>query len=188
MHVHTHSRIMHAHMCKCVNQTWLSHVYKSKTKMDYNSKVKEFHQTFGHPVLDSPQLIPQKRSSLRVELISEELKELQTAINDGDIVEIADALCDLQYVLSGTILEFGLEEKFNALFQDVHDSNMSKVCHNEDQADRSVKYYQEKDIAVFVTKREINGKMIWIISRLDDNKILKNVDYRAAALKVILES
>ncbi len=70
---------------------------------DLNSlnQVAEFHTTFKHPIKPEPVIPSVERCNLRIELLSEELKELQQAVNDNDLVEIADALCDLQYVLSG---------------------------------------------------------------------------------------
>ena len=77
---------------------------------DLNSlnQVAEFHTTFKHPIVAIPAIPSKERAQLRIELLSEELKELQQAVNDNDLVEIADALCDLQYVLAGAVLEFGL--------------------------------------------------------------------------------
>ncbi len=65
---------------------------------DSLSQVADFHRTFHHPILEKPEIPSKQRCDLRIELISEELKELQEAIDDKDIVEIADALCDIQYV------------------------------------------------------------------------------------------
>jgi predicted HAD superfamily Cof-like phosphohydrolase len=84
-------------------------------KIDALNQVADFHRTFGHPIVQEPAIPSQERCDLRVELIREELKELEHAIADKDIVEIADALCDIQYVLSGAVLEFGLGDKFKAL-------------------------------------------------------------------------
>ena len=95
---------------------------------DALNQVAEFHRTFKHPILDSPAIPPENRCKLRVALLAEELKELEVAILEQDIVAVADALCDLQYVLSGAILEFGLGEKFELLFNEVQRSNMSKAC------------------------------------------------------------
>ena len=67
--------------------------------------VADFHQTFKHPILPTPTIPDENRCKLRVALIAEELKELEVAILEKDIVEVADALCDIQYVLSGAILE-----------------------------------------------------------------------------------
>ena len=93
--------------------------------------VADFHETFRHPILPAPAIPSEDRCKLRVALIAEELKELETAIRDKDIIEVADALCDIQYVLSGAILEFGLAGKFKALFEEVQRSNMSKACSSE---------------------------------------------------------
>src|SRR5882672_6746033 len=107
--------------------------------------VAEFHRTFKHPILPKPAIPDEKRCRLRVDLIAEELKEFEVAIKDNDLVGIADALCDIQYVLSGAILEFGLGEKFSALFSEVQRSNMSKACKSEDEARRTVDHYLSKD-------------------------------------------
>src|SRR5262245_25638537 len=100
--------------------------------------VAEFHTTFKHPVLQKPTIPSEDRCKLRVALLAEELKELEVAILEKDIVEVADALCDLQYVLAGAIHEFGLGEKFKALFEEVQRSNMSKACRSEDEAKATV--------------------------------------------------
>ena len=65
------------------------------------------------------------------------------------MVEIADALCDLQYVLSGAVLEFGLGEKFVELFNEVQRSNMSKACDTELQAQETVEHYKAKGEEAF---------------------------------------
>ena len=75
---------------------------------DSLNQVAEFHRTFHAPVLETPRIPSEARCNLRVSLLTEELDELREAIIDGDIVAVADALCDLQYVLSGAVLEFGL--------------------------------------------------------------------------------
>src|SRR3982750_3678310 len=115
------------------------------TQPDSLNQVAEFHQTFKHPILQEPTIPDENRCRLRVALIAEELKELEVAILEKDIVEVADALCDIQYVLSGAILEFGLGEKFKALFEEVQRSNMSKACDSEDEAKATVEHYLKKD-------------------------------------------
>ena len=77
-------------------------------KIDSLNQTADFHRLFNHPILDNPTIPDKKRCDLRVELISEELKELKEAIETNDIVEIADALCDIQYVLSGAVHELSL--------------------------------------------------------------------------------
>lgn len=144
------------------------------------NSVAEFHETFGLPVLDEPQLISEERAALRVNLLTEELKELVAAIGDKDLVEIADAFCDLQYVLSGAILEFGMGEKFKALFEEVHRSNMSKTCSSTDEAEKTIEHYKDrKGEEGYYEKRQ--DKVI--VYRKSDGKVLKSVNYSAADLK-----
>ncbi|HMG92756.1 MAG TPA: nucleoside triphosphate pyrophosphohydrolase family protein [Chryseolinea sp.] len=145
--------------------------------------VAEFHRTFKHPILNQPQVPDENRCKLRVALIAEELKELEVAILEKDIVEIADALCDIQYVLSGAILEFGLGEKFKSLFEEVQRSNMSKACKSEDEAIATVNHYKEKDGTECYYKEE-GGK--WLIYRKSDNKTLKSINYSPANLDSII--
>ena len=64
-------------------------------KIDSLNQTADIHRLFNHPILDKPSIPNKKRCDLRVELISEELKELKEAIETNDIVEIADALCDI---------------------------------------------------------------------------------------------
>lgn len=153
-------------------------------KIDPLNQVADFHKTFRHPILSTPTIPSEDRCKLRVSLIAEELKELQEAIDDKDLVEIADALCDIQYVLSGAVLEFGLGEKFRALFEEVQRSNMSKACDTEEEAQKTVQYYkEERDTEGYYEKRD--GK--YLVFRKGDNKTLKSINYSPADLKSILE-
>ena len=152
-------------------------------KIDSLNQVAEFHTTIKTPILDTPTIPSMDRCNLRVELLQEELNELQQAIADNDIVEIADALCDLQYVLSGAVLEFGLGEKFVELFNEVQRSNMSKACDNETQAKETVDFYKEKEVESFYEK---SGEK-FNVYRKTDHKVLKNKHYSPADLKHILD-
>lgn len=145
--------------------------------------VAEFHKTFKHPILPEPAIPDENRCKLRVALLAEELKEMEVAILEKDLVGIADALCDLQYVLSGAILEFGLGEKFNALFEEVQRSNMSKACNSEAEANQTVQFYKEKDGTECYYKKEGNK---WLVYRKADNKTIKSINYSPANLDKIL--
>lgn len=144
------------------------------------NSVAEFHKTFKHPILPSPQIPSEDRCKLRVALIAEELKELEEAIKDKDLVEVADALCDIQYVLSGAILEFGLGENFKDLFDEVQRSNMSKTCKTMEEAEATQKFYMEKDGTESYVE-ESDGH--FLVYRKGDNKTLKSVNYSPADLK-----
>ncbi len=151
-------------------------------KIDALNQVAEFHKTFNAPVLDKPQIPSKERAALRISLLQEELKELQEAIDQNDIVEVADALCDLQYVLSGAVLEFGLGEKFADLFNEVHRSNMSKACSNEEEVNDTLQFYSERGEEVYT---EIMGNKINVL-RKGDQKVLKNKYYSPADLQKII--
>lgn len=147
------------------------------------NSVAEFHKTFKHPILESPQIPSEDRCKLRVSLIAEELKELEEAIADNDLVEVADALADIQYVLSGAILEFGLGGKFKTLFDEVQRSNMSKTCKTMEEAEATQAHYMQKDGTESYVE-ESDGH--FLVYRKGDNKTLKSVNYSPADLKSIL--
>ncbi len=150
---------------------------------DSLAQVAEFHRTFKHPVLPEPTIPSDTRCQLRVSLLQEELDELKEAIQEKDMTAIADALCDIQYVLSGAVLEFGLGQKFKELFDEVQRSNMSKACLNEDIAKDTVKHYQAKGVACHYEK---DGE-VFLVFRDEDHKTLKSVAYSPADLDGILK-
>lgn len=152
--------------------------------IDPLNQVAEFHHTFQHPVIAEPGIPSPDRCKLRVSLIAEELKELEEAIADNDLVEIADALCDIQYVLSGAVLEFGLGTKFKALFDEVQRSNMSKACNSMEEALASAQHY--KNTKGEECEIEQKGDK-FLLFRKGDRKTLKSINYSPADLKSILE-
>jgi predicted HAD superfamily Cof-like phosphohydrolase len=154
-------------------------------KLDALNQVKEFHKTFDVPVLKNPEIPSKERCELRISLIQEELNELKEAIENNDLVEVADALCDLQYVLSGTVLEFGLGKKFTKLFDEVQRSNMSKSCETQQEAIATLSHYKKKDKTEGHYK-ELNGK--YIVYRKGDNKVLKSINYSPANLKKMIKN
>ena len=89
------------------------------------NKVKNFMQTFGQEVKAKPSLSTEKINSLRYELIKEELEELKVAMENNDILEVADALTDILYVTYGAGHAFGID--LDKCFEEVQNSNMSKL-------------------------------------------------------------
>ena len=88
-------------------------------------KVKKFMQTFGQEIKEKAGFPNDKITSLRYDLINEELEELKEAIDKKDIKEVADALTDILYVTYGTGHAFGIN--LDKCFQEVQNSNMSKL-------------------------------------------------------------
>ena len=90
--------------------------------------VKTFMETYGQEVKKRPTFPDKKIVQLRYNLIKEELDELSVAIKDKDIVEVADALTDLLYVVYGAGHAFGVD--LDKCFEEVQNSNMSKLDEN----------------------------------------------------------
>ncbi len=95
----------------------------------YFDQVTEFHRAYDLPAPTSPCELQDSRQMLRHNLIQEEFDEYVGAVIRGDLIEIADALADLTYVVVGTAAEHGLT-RFDEIFAEVHRSNMSKLGPN----------------------------------------------------------
>ena len=89
------------------------------------NKVKIFMETFGQEVKTKPSFSTDKINSLRYDLIKEELAELQEAMKNKDLLEVADALTDILYVTYGAGHAFGID--LDKCFDEVQNSNMSKL-------------------------------------------------------------
>ena len=120
--------------------------------------VKEFHTSFGLGVSEEMKAnLGEKKNILRFNLMDEENKEYLEAAQNDDLVEVADALGDMLYILCGTILEHGMQYKIEEVFEEIQRSNMSKL--GED------------------------GKPIY----REDGKVLKGPNYFKPNIKEILE-
>ena len=119
--------------------------------------VHEFHTAFKLGINNTPIAnIGESRNKLRFELMKEENEEYFEAAQNSDLVEVADALGDMLYILCGTIIEHGMQDKIEEVFNEIQRSNMSKL--GED------------------------GKPIY----REDGKVLKGPDYFKPNIKEIL--
>ena len=91
-------------------------------------KVGTFMKTFGQEVKTKPSFSTDKINKLRLDLIKEELNELTEAMNNNDLLEVADALTDILYVTYGAGHAFGIN--LDKCFEEVQNSNMSKLDEN----------------------------------------------------------
>ena len=120
--------------------------------------VRDFHDAFRVPVRHTPSTeLPDNEIELRFNLMKEENEEYLEAAKNGDIVEIADALGDMLYILCGTINAHGLQEKMASVFEEIQRSNMSKL--------------------------DDNGQPIY----REDGKVMKSNNYFKPDIKSILE-
>lgn len=124
----------------------------------YTDAVHEFHEAFGLGINEEPIAnIGEDRNLLRFNLMKEENEEYLEAANNNDLVEVADALGDMLYILAGTIIEHGMQYKITEVFDEIQRSNMSKLGEN--------------------------GKPIY----REDGKVLKGPNYFKPNIKEILE-
>lgn len=90
--------------------------------------VYKFHETYGLGIKHSPTAeLPETKNLLRYKLMREENEEYLEAANNNDLVEVADALGDMLYILCGTIIEHGMQDKIEEVFNEIQRSNMSKL-------------------------------------------------------------
>ncbi len=118
------------------------------------SKVGIFMKTFGQEVKNKPSFSTDKINKLRIDLIKEELDELNDAIKNKDLLEVADALTDILYVTYGAGHAFGID--LDKCFNEVQNSNMSKLddngnpIYNEDGKVMKGPNYFKPDLSKFV--------------------------------------
>jgi predicted HAD superfamily Cof-like phosphohydrolase len=125
-----------------------------KDKID---AVKAFHTAFKLGHNESPKAnLGAEKNALRYRLMDEENEEYLEAANNNDLVEVADALGDMLYILCGTIIEHGLQYKIEEVFEEIQRSNMSKLG--------------------------VNGEPIY----REDGKVLKGPNYFKPNIKAIL--
>ena len=158
----------------------------------------------------SPVVPSNERVGLRLALILEELTELAQstgqenlnqfrnmlldkvkAIDESKIVghknltEALDALADIDYVVNGTVLEFGLQEVFDRACNEVHSSNMTKACSSIEEAELTkLKIEKEKGFECIIVAKDSK----FIVYRNSDFKLLKSINYKPANLGKFISS
>ena len=90
--------------------------------------IRDSHKAFKLDYLDKPKAdLGMDKNKLRFNLMKEENEEYFEAANNNDMVEVADALGDMLYILCGTIIEHGMQHKIDEIFSEIQNSNMSKL-------------------------------------------------------------
>jgi predicted HAD superfamily Cof-like phosphohydrolase len=121
--------------------------------------VKRFHEAFKIGYRTTPKAdLGDSKNKLRFDLMREENEEYFQAAQTNDLVEVADALGDMLYILCGTIIEHGMQNKIEEVFEEIQKSNMSKL--------------------------DINGQPIY----REDGKVLKGPNYFKPNIKEILDN
>ena len=150
------------------------------TKVPFVSEVEEFNEKFNKPNNYTPVIPEKKEWQFVYDFILEELEEYKTACEEGDIVGVLDALCDITYVSlgNGTMLH-GLKTKIWPAYKEVQLSNISKACKTPQEALDTVKECTEK-YGEECHVEQVND--MYIVYRTRDRKVMKNINYFAPNL------
>lgn len=152
--------------------------------MNYINLVSEFNDTFKKLNSQTPTLdIPEFEKKFIYDFLLEELNEYKQAYENNDLVEVADAFGDIMYVLCAGILAYGLQDKFNEIFQNIQDSNMSKACKDEKEAIET-KEFHEKRLGCECYYEKVDNN--YIVYRKEDRKVMKSINFFAPSIKNIL--
>lgn len=177
-------------------QEFDSYLESKSEKMTRLEMVKKFHKLFSLEIGGSHNIKNEELSVLRLNLIKEEVEELQKAMRDFlekrtkiNLESVLDALVDIEYVLLGAVISFGMDDIFDEAFEEVHKSNMSKLYKytSEEQLAEEINYLRHKYGTynwIFVSTEIKNTS---IIRRLSDGKILKPSGYSPVSLGFLLK-
>ena len=184
----THNRVMLDLEIKNLNMGTQLTIPFEETKVSpkywnvpFVNEVEEFNSTFGKPNNYEPTIPERKEWMFVYDFIQEELAEYKEACENGDIVEILDALCDITYVSLGNgAMLHGLKGKIWNAYQEVQASNMSKACKTEEEAIETAK--SESVRVGEETHYEQVGEY-WVVYRSRDRKVLKSINYFRPNLK-----
>ena len=153
----------------------------TKSKVKFVDEVELFNKTFGKPNNYTP-IIPndKKLTNFVVDFIKEETDELAHAIEQKDIVEVLDAICDLLYVAVGNAtMVFGLKDKLVPAYKEVQASNMSKSCATLEEAMATVEERSKEHGECYF--RKVGTR--YVVYRKSDDKVMKSINYFAPNLE-----
>jgi len=147
----------------------------NKLKVPFVDEVEEFNTLMNKPNNYKPTIPDKKEWQFVIDFVQEELDEYRQACENGDIVEILDALCDIAYVSlgNGTMLH-GLKDKIWPAYQEVQASNLSKACLTEEEAIFTVTKRSEEQGEPCHWEKVDN---MYIVYRTRDRKVMKNINY-----------
>ncbi len=152
----------------------------TQDRLHFITEVETFNRIFGKLNNYTPTIPEKMERDFIYNFILEELNEYKEAAEAGDIVEVLDAFCDIMYVLSAGIMAFGLKDKFLAAYNEVQESNLSKSCATEEEADATAKF--RAAASGRPCHFEKRGDK-YVVYRSEDRKVQKSLSYFAPNLK-----
>ena len=158
-------------------ENWKDQIIKQeidKDRLHFITEVEHFNQLFGKLNNYIPTIPEKMERDFIYNFIQEELDEYKVAADDGDIIGVMDAFCDIMYVLSAGIMAYGLKDKFLAAYGEVQASNLSKSCATEEEADATAKF--RTAASGRPCHFEKRGDK-YVIYRSEDRKVQKSLSY-----------
>ena len=156
-------------------------MFERPKSVPFVDQVEIFNDTFGKPNNYTP-IIPndKKLTDFVVNFIKEETDELAEAIENKDIVEVLDAICDLLYVAIGNAtMVFGLKDKLMDAYAEVQASNMSKSCESIEEAQRTIAVRSIEHGPCYF--QPVGNR--FVVYRESDDKVMKSINYFAPNLE-----
>ena len=148
----------------------------SEVDVPFVNEVEEFNALMNKPNNYEPTIPNKKEWQFVIDFVQEELDEYRQACENGDIVEILDALCDIAYVSLGNgVMLHGLKDKIWPAYQEVQASNMSKACSTEEEAIQTVSQRSKDQGEACHFEKLEEGR--YIVYRTRDRKVMKNINY-----------
>lgn len=152
-----------------------------KEYVPFVSEVEEFNDTFGKPNNYAPTIPAEEEWKFVYNFILEELEEYRQACEDGNIVEVLDALCDITYVSLGNgVMLHGLKDKILPAYEEVQASNMSKSCSSVQEAEQTVEI-RSREQGEPCHYEKVGPR--FVAYRTRDRKVMKSVNYFRPNLK-----
>ena len=149
--------------------------------VQFVNEVEIFNATFGKPNNYAPTIPEKKETDFIYDFCIEEITEYQEACQNGDIVEILDAICDIAYVtLGNATMLHGLKDKIWPAYKEVQASNMSKSCKTEKEAAQTVTQRAKEQ------GEECHSEKVgdyYVVYRTRDRKVMKSINYFRPDLK-----
>jgi predicted HAD superfamily Cof-like phosphohydrolase len=159
-------------------------IQKAMQSVPFVDEVEVFNKTMGKPNNYTPNIPEEKEWMFVYNFILEELEEYKEACQQGDIVGVLDALCDITYVSLGNgAMLHGLKDKVQEAYAEVQASNMSKVCKTEEEANLTVRVREQEQGTQCHYEKQGD---YWVVYRTHDRKVMKSVNYFKPNLKQFL--
>lgn len=170
--------------CRCKQQV-INRINNMNKHVPFVDEVETFNKAMNKPNYYEPNIPKEKwQWKFVYDFILEELEEYKEACETNDLVGVADALGDIMYVLCNGIMLHGMKNKIQEVYQEIQDSNMSKICKTKEEAINTV-IERTKTLGLPCHYEKVDNH--WVVYRSSDMKVQKSLSYFRPNLKQFFE-